>query len=64
MKKKAAVVMVTAAGLSLTFLSGTANATPGKGVSAVTIFDHVVDGTDYVLKEITLAPAGTTTPVR
>lgn len=38
----------------------TANATPGSGVTAVTLFDHVVGGTDYVLKEITIAPGGST----
>ncbi len=60
--------MAAAAGLVLTVLPGTADATPGRGVSAVTIFDHVIGDTDYVLKEITLAPggstAGTTTPAR
>lgn len=54
--------MLTAAvaGLSVAVLPATANATPGNGVTAVTIFDHVVGDTDYVLKEITLAPGGST----
>ncbi|GLY70195.1 cupin [Amycolatopsis taiwanensis] len=52
--------MAAAAGLVLTVLPGTADATPGRGVSAVTIFDHVIGDTDYVLKEITLAPGGST----
>jgi quercetin dioxygenase-like cupin family protein len=59
MKRRTAVV-VTAATLTLTVLPGTANATPGRGVSAVTLFDQVIGGTDYVLKEITLAPGGST----
>ncbi len=37
-----------------------ASATPSSGVTAVTIEDHVVSGTDYVLKKITIAPGGTT----
>ncbi|MEU0512241.1 MULTISPECIES: cupin domain-containing protein [unclassified Amycolatopsis] len=60
MIKKTALVVTAAAGLALTVLPGTADATPGQGVSAVTIFDHVIGNTDYVLKEITLAPGGST----
>ncbi|WP_025358922.1 cupin domain-containing protein [Kutzneria albida] len=60
MHRKPAVVLIAAAGLSLTVLPGTANATPGRGISAVTISDHAIGGTDYVLKEITLAPGGST----
>jgi len=37
-----------------------ASATPSSGVTAVTIEDHVIGGTDYVLKKITIAPGGTT----
>ena len=52
---------VTAAAVAcLCAIPATANATPGTGVSAVTIFDKVVGNTDYVLKEITLAPGGST----
>ncbi|ONF73013.1 cupin domain-containing protein [Amycolatopsis keratiniphila] len=47
-------------GLAVGLAPATANATPGRGVSAVTLFDHVVGGTQYVLKEITLAPGGST----
>ncbi|RSD11734.1 cupin domain-containing protein [Amycolatopsis eburnea] len=53
------LALITAC-LALTALPGTADATPGRGVSAVTLFDHVVGDTDYVLKEITLAPGGST----
>ncbi|MFD9890544.1 cupin [Amycolatopsis sp. NPDC059027] len=54
------VAATAAAGLSLAVLPGAAHATPGRGVTAVTIFDRVADGTEYVLKEITLAPGGST----
>lgn len=37
-----------------------ASATPSSGVTAVTISDKVIGGTDYVLKQITIAPGGTT----
>lgn len=37
-----------------------ASATPSSGVTAVTISDQVIGGTDYVLKQITIAPGGTT----
>ncbi|HET6711248.1 cupin domain-containing protein [Amycolatopsis sp.] len=57
---KTAGTVLAAAGLALAVPPGTADATPGRGVSAVTLFDHVVGGTDYVLKEITLAPGGST----
>jgi quercetin dioxygenase-like cupin family protein len=48
------------AGLTAAALPATANATPGTGVTSVTLFDHVVGDTDYVLKEITIAPGGST----
>ncbi|GHH28216.1 cupin domain-containing protein [Lentzea cavernae] len=47
-------------GLSALTPPAVASATPGSGVGAVTIFDHVVGGTRYVLKEITIAPGGST----
>ncbi|MFD2415692.1 cupin [Amycolatopsis pigmentata] len=53
------LVLVTAC-LTFIALPATAGATPGRGVTAVTIFDHVAGNTDYVLKEITLAPGGST----
>ncbi|SFJ42831.1 cupin domain-containing protein [Amycolatopsis sacchari] len=59
MNRKSAAATL-AAGLCLATLPATANATPGRGVSAVTLFDHVVGGTEYVLREITLAPGGST----
>jgi quercetin dioxygenase-like cupin family protein len=39
---------------------GTAHATPGTGVSATTLAEWSVGGKDYVLREITVAPGGST----
>ncbi|MFD4638037.1 cupin [Lentzea sp. NPDC058436] len=55
------LALVTAVvGLAAVAAPSVAGATPGSGVSAVTIFDHVVGDTQYVLKEITIAPGGST----
>lgn len=56
---RSALTVAAVAGLTLG-VPGIAAATPGSGVTAVTIFDKVVGGTDYVLKEITIAPGGST----
>jgi quercetin dioxygenase-like cupin family protein len=50
-------VLVAAA---LVFAPGTAHATPSSGVTATTIAQETVGGTDYVLREITIAPGGYT----
>ena len=62
MRRAYRVALATAAavGVSAALLPATAAATPGRGVTAVTIFDKVIGNTDYVLKEITLAPGGST----
>ncbi|MEV5544291.1 cupin domain-containing protein [Saccharopolyspora shandongensis] len=62
MRKKTRFTLTAAAlsSLSLTALPVTAHATSGNGVTAVTISEHTVGDTDYVLKEITLAPGGST----
>jgi quercetin dioxygenase-like cupin family protein len=44
----------------LTMLPATAEATPPTGVTAVTLAQKTVDGTDYVLREITVQPGGST----
>ncbi|MFC3572311.1 cupin domain-containing protein [Streptomyces yaanensis] len=47
--------------LTLATLTGTAHATPpGPGVTAVVLAQKTVDGTDYILREITI-PAGQST---
>lgn len=50
-------VLVTVA---LVFAPGTAAATPSSGVSGVIIAQRTVGDTDYVLREITIAPGGYT----
>jgi quercetin dioxygenase-like cupin family protein len=55
------LALVTAVvGFTAVTAPAVAGATPGSGVSAVTIFDHVVGDTQYVLREITVAPGGST----
>jgi quercetin dioxygenase-like cupin family protein len=55
-----ALTTAATAGLALAVIPATADATPGTGVSAVTLADYTVGGTEYVLKEITVAPGGST----
>lgn len=55
-----ALTTAATAGLALAVLPATADATPGTGVSAVTLADYTVGGTEYVLKEITVAPGCST----
>ncbi|USX54879.1 cupin [Lentzea sp. HUAS12] len=57
---KRLALVTAAAGLAAVVAPGAASATPGTGVSAVTIFDHVLGDTQYVLREITIAPGGST----
>lgn len=41
-------------------LAPAAWATPGTGVSGVTLFQHVVGDREYVVREVTIAPGGAT----
>jgi quercetin dioxygenase-like cupin family protein len=50
----------TAAAASLALLPGTANATPSSGVSATVLFQRTVGDQDYILREITVEPGGST----
>ena len=43
-----------------TVLSATAAGTPGVNVDAITINQSTVDGVDYITKEITIQPGGST----
>jgi quercetin dioxygenase-like cupin family protein len=52
------VAGVAAAGMAL--MPAVADATPGSGVSAKILAQTTVGGKDYVLREITVAPGGTT----
>ncbi|MEU3645928.1 cupin [Lentzea sp. NPDC034063] len=55
------LALVTAlVGLAATAAPAVAGATPGHGVSAVTIFDQTVGDTQYVIREITIEPGGAT----
>lgn len=61
-QRRAAAVaggLALAAAVSLTG-SVTAAATPSLGVSVVTLSQTTVDGTDYITREITIAPGGST----
>jgi len=61
MRKAFRLALVTAtAGLAVVVAPAVADATPGSGVSAVTIFDKTVGDTQYVLKEITIQAHGST----
>ncbi|GHE72494.1 cupin domain-containing protein [Streptomyces capitiformicae] len=48
------------AAFSLALLPGTANATPSSGVSATILAQTTVGGKDYILREITIQPGGST----
>lgn len=56
---RAAVVGVAAIGLTAA-TTATASATPSRGVTAVILAQTTVGGTEYVLREITVAPGGST----
>ncbi|WP_059016773.1 cupin domain-containing protein [Mycobacterium sp. M26] len=56
-----AVRWVVTVGLGVVFAApGVASATPGEGVDAVTLAQSSLGGKDYITKEITIAPGGTT----
>lgn len=48
------------AALVVTAVGGTANATPGAGVTSKLISQNTANGKDYIIREITLAPGGST----
>ncbi|MFN8033788.1 MAG: cupin [Mycobacterium sp.] len=52
---------LTAVGLAVVLVApGSASATPGDGVEAVTFAHSSLNGKDYITKQITIAPGGTT----
>jgi quercetin dioxygenase-like cupin family protein len=53
-------VATAAAAVGLSLFTGVANATPGSGVTSVEISHRTVGDKDYVLREITIAPHGST----
>lgn len=54
------VTATVSAALSVAVLPGTAHATPASGVSATILAQRTIGGKDYILREITLQPGGTT----
>lgn len=52
--------VLAAAAAVLLAAATAASATPGRGVEATTLAERTVDGTDYVLKELHVAPGGST----
>jgi quercetin dioxygenase-like cupin family protein len=57
---RAALVCAFTAALGVTVVAGTANATPGVGVTSRLISQNSANGKDYIIREITLAPGGST----
>ncbi|MCT7657676.1 cupin [Mycobacterium deserti] len=53
-------LLMTAIGAPWTLTPATAFATPSSGVEAVTLSQATVDGIDYITREITIAPGGST----
>src|SRR5689334_5068354 len=52
--------VATAIAPASTVLSATASATPGVGIDAVIVSQSTVNGVDYITKEITIQPGGST----
>jgi quercetin dioxygenase-like cupin family protein len=46
--------------LAITVAPGVAEATPGSGATGTVLSQSTVDGKDYILRKITLAPGGST----
>ena len=60
MRKVRLAAVSAAAVLGLPLSAGSAEATPDSGVTAVTLARKTVGGRDYVLREITVQPGGST----
>lgn len=54
------LALAFAAALGVLVQPGSAAASPGEGVEAVTMSQASLNGKDYISKEITIAPGGTT----
>jgi quercetin dioxygenase-like cupin family protein len=52
--------ITAAVAATVAVLPGTAQATPGSGVTATVLAQRTVGGEDYVLREITVQPGGST----
>lgn len=60
MHRYVAAAAMSLAAVTATAPAGPASATPSVGTSAVTLSANTVDGVDYVTREITIAPGGST----
>ncbi|TCC30029.1 cupin domain-containing protein [Kribbella speibonae] len=60
MRIRGALATVAAAGLVIGLSPSAADATPGSGVTGTILSKTTVGRTDYVLREITIQPGGTT----
>lgn len=58
--RRAAVAGALLAGLTVAMLPAAADATPSSGVTGTILSQRTVDGKDYIVREITIAPGGTT----
>jgi quercetin dioxygenase-like cupin family protein len=57
---RAALVCSSVAVLGVAIVAGTANATPGTGVTHKLISQKTVNGRKYIINELTIAPGGST----
>lgn len=57
---RGALTAVAAGGLAIGLLPSAADATPGSGVTGTILSQTTIGRTDYVLREITIQPGGTT----
>ena len=60
MRNAQRIALVGVAAASLALLPGTADATPASGVTGRIIIQKTINGKDYILRKITVAPGGTT----
>jgi quercetin dioxygenase-like cupin family protein len=58
--RRAGLVSAALTTLAITVATGGAEATPGSGAGGVVLSRSTVDGKDYILRKITLAPGGST----
>jgi quercetin dioxygenase-like cupin family protein len=59
--KRAAMFAVAAAGVAISTLwSATALATPTRGITSTPLTQSTLNGTDYIVRDITIAPGGAT----
>lgn len=60
MRNACRVALVGSLIVGMSCLAGTAQATPGSGVSSTLLAQKTVGGKDYILREVTVQPGGST----